>query len=144
MNRNPNLLPDTTLLLQQTLYTFNRYSQFYLHTHEILRRDPSKDIAFCIMSDPATDLRRYNLPTVDEIAFIIPGDETQAVDPRDIILRPRSGGLQHISDLHAYIPRMLLFITSFFSLSGLLAGLPRCIYAPAKMMIPNMIFVRKE
>lgn len=52
---------------------------------------------------PQQDRRRYNLPTANEVAVILPG--TSANEPRDIILRCRDGRLQRISDLHpAYIP----------------------------------------
>jgi len=40
------------------------------------------------------DRRRYNLPTSDEIAVVVPGDETQTSGSRDIILRRRDGPLQ--------------------------------------------------
>ena len=52
------------------------------------------------------DARRYNLPTVDEIAAIVPGDGSQNVRvDRDIVLRLQGGGLHRISNLHpAYLP----------------------------------------
>lgn len=40
------------------------------------------------------------MPTVSEIAAIVPGDGTQATDSRDIILHRRTGPLQRISDGH--------------------------------------------
>ncbi|KAI0308611.1 hypothetical protein OF83DRAFT_1073238, partial [Amylostereum chailletii] len=43
----------------------------------------------------------YNLPTANEIAVIIPGDETQPVAAHDIILRRHTGGLDSIGDGHA-------------------------------------------
>jgi hypothetical protein len=51
-----------------------------------------------------TDGRRYNLPTADEIAVIIPGDGSEEVsDKRDIVLRLQGGQLRRISQLsHAY------------------------------------------
>ena len=50
--------------------------------------------------------RRYNLPTMDEIAAIVPGDGSQNVRvDRDIVLRLQGGGLRHISNLHpTYLP----------------------------------------
>lgn len=51
------------------------------------------------------DPRRYNVPTVDEIAAIVPGDGAQNTRAeRDIILRLKGGGLRRISNLHpAYL-----------------------------------------
>ena len=47
------------------------------------------------------DAKRYNLPTVEEIAAIIPGDGSQntRVDC-DIVLHLQGGGLHRISNLH--------------------------------------------
>ena len=52
------------------------------------------------------DPRRYNLPTVEEIAAIVPGDGSQDVRvDRDIVLRLQGGGLRRISNLHpSYLP----------------------------------------
>ena len=52
------------------------------------------------------DPRRYNLPTVEEIAAIVPGDGSQAVRvDRDIVLCLQGGGLRRISNLHpSYLP----------------------------------------
>ena len=42
----------------------------------------------------ADDRRRYNLPTVDEVAAIIPGTGEENIDyNRDIVLRYKHGGL---------------------------------------------------
>jgi hypothetical protein len=58
-----------------------------------------------ILADPSTDLRRYNAPSVDEIAVLIPGDQSNIVDPRDVVLHNRDGRLEFINDHHrAYIP----------------------------------------
>ena len=52
------------------------------------------------------DARRYNLPTVEEIAAIVPGDGSQATGvDRDIIVHLQGGGLCCISNLHpSYLP----------------------------------------
>ena len=47
------------------------------------------------------DARRYNLPAVEEVAPIIPGDGSQNVRvDHDIVLHLQGGGLCHISNLH--------------------------------------------
>ena len=53
-----------------------------------------------------TDARRYNLPTVEEIAAVVPGEASSNVGVnRDIIVRLQGGGLRHISNLHpSYLP----------------------------------------
>src|SRR6267142_6595162 len=105
MNRNTNLRPDIMVTLQELLIHFNRYVQPYFHAYEVLHDNPAQELAICLISDPSTDQRRYNQPSVDEVAIIIPGDDSRVVDPREVVLRLRTGGLRHISDLHsAYAP----------------------------------------
>jgi len=49
----------------------------------------------------ATDARRYNLPTANEIAAVISRDGTEVLNEnRDIILRLQEGALCCISHLH--------------------------------------------
>ena len=54
----------------------------------------------------AADARRYNLPTVEKIAVVVPGDGLENVKmDHDIILRLQGGGLCWISNLHPlYLP----------------------------------------
>ena len=67
-----------------------------------------------MVADPTTDLRRYNAPSVDEIAVIVPGDQTRANDPRNIILHDRQGGLHFIHDHHhAYAPLHYVLLFPF-------------------------------
>lgn len=96
----------------------------FLHAFEILQQTPSRDLAIQIVADPSTDLRRYNVPTVQEIAVIIPGDHTLPVNPRDIILHQREGNLQFIHDHHrAYAP--LHYVLLFpYGTTGWTYGLP--------------------
>lgn len=53
-----------------------------------------------------TDRRRYNLPTTDEIAVILPGDGAESSGMRDIMLHLRGdNGLMQINECHpAYLP----------------------------------------
>jgi len=57
-------------------------------------------ITICLLADPAHDQRCYNLPTVGEIAAVIPGDGSQAIDSCDIVLHCWNGLLQQISEGH--------------------------------------------
>jgi len=51
--------------------------------------------------DKNADGHRYNLPTADEIAAVIPGDGSEErSDHRDIVVRLTGGGLKRISHLH--------------------------------------------
>ena len=44
------------------------------------------------------DRRRWNLPTADEIAVVIPGDRIQSYGRRDVVFHLRNGLLRRITD----------------------------------------------
>jgi hypothetical protein len=103
--RNPNLRRQLLSVVQECLCQFNPFSKVFLHAREVLRHIHLGNLVIHIIADPEKDHRRYNAPTVDEIAVLIVGNEQDVGDGRDIILWPRDGGLQRISDLHsAYAP----------------------------------------
>ncbi|EIW56296.1 uncharacterized protein TRAVEDRAFT_150795, partial [Trametes versicolor FP-101664 SS1] len=112
VHRNPNLSADILTSLESLLRVHHRYAAVYQHAHEILTREESDDALLCLRFDPATDRRRYNLPTVEELALIIPGTGEEIHHSRDIVLRKRSGLLERISDCHpayACLHYVLLF-----------------------------------
>ncbi|TFK58668.1 hypothetical protein BDN72DRAFT_746666, partial [Pluteus cervinus] len=106
MERNSNLRSSVMSSLQSMLETHHSYSHKYKHAFEILsRHDPNWELRLRVLQD--TDRRRYNLPTGEEVAVILPGDGS-ATDHRDIILRCRhqdGPALQRIHEGHpAYAP----------------------------------------
>lgn len=46
------------------------------------------------------DRRRYNAPSSDEIAGIVPDDNLATVSSRDIVVHTRDGGLKFLSEMH--------------------------------------------
>lgn len=49
--------------------------------------------------------RRYNLPTANKVAAILPGDGSEEVTSRDVVVHLHGGGVRRMSDLNeAYIP----------------------------------------
>ena len=64
------------------------------------------DVHMRIHLQQGADARRYNLPTVEEIAAIVLGDGSQATGvDHDIIVHLQGGGLCCISNLHPfYLP----------------------------------------
>jgi hypothetical protein len=91
--------------LQDMLLQHHQYTPIFKHAHEILcdYNGPADDAEVRLRVAPGLDKRRYNLPTADEVAVILPGMQSKA--PRDIVLRNRAGPLYRISDLHpAYAP----------------------------------------
>jgi hypothetical protein len=105
MAQNQSLSRNVMQGLQDMLLQHHQYAPIFKHAHEILHdyNGPIEDAEVRLRVAPGLDKRRYNLPTADEVAVILPGAQSKA--PRDIILRNRDGPLYQISDLHpAYAP----------------------------------------
>ncbi|KAJ7673753.1 hypothetical protein DFH06DRAFT_1035878, partial [Mycena polygramma] len=86
MHRNSNLRNDIMRSLQAMLTDTHPYTAIYKQAHEILEEMgdvEEAEVRLRVM--PGQDRRRYNLPTAEEVAVILPGDGS-AGDGRDIIL----------------------------------------------------------
>ncbi|KAJ8581283.1 hypothetical protein M405DRAFT_938355 [Rhizopogon salebrosus TDB-379] len=115
-NRNPNLDPNILRELHDILFRYHPWAQICKHAYQIMCEKPPEEHANVharIHFQEGTDGRRYNLPTADEIAAIIPGDGSEEVDDkRDIILRLQDGQLRrisHLSPLYATLHYVLLY-----------------------------------
>ncbi|EPT05482.1 hypothetical protein FOMPIDRAFT_1091844, partial [Fomitopsis schrenkii] len=103
-NRNDNLKPSVMNVLQDLFLEHNPFVPLYKRAYEVLHEKPPEErvnLEAAIILRESEDRRRYNLPTVEEVAAIIPGSGDEAVEAhRDILLRYRDGNLKHISNLH--------------------------------------------
>jgi len=103
-NRNENLLPQIMTELQAMMHETHPYVPLYKQAFLIMRAKPpeqQKDVVVKLHMDKNADGHRYNLPTADEIAAVIPGDGSEErSDHRDIVVRLTGGGLKRISHLH--------------------------------------------
>jgi len=96
--RNPNL--DHAVLggLQDMLLEHNPFVPLFkdaLTLMEDLEGEEGEEddhLHVRLTYKPFSDPRRYNLPTSDDIAVILPGDGTSEGDKRDIILHQKGGG----------------------------------------------------
>ncbi|CAG8813521.1 24257_t:CDS:1, partial [Cetraspora pellucida] len=118
MGRNKNLHTQTMWELQEILREHHAFYPIYQQAHEILSQVCEEgvsetDLAVHLHFNAATDRRRYNLPTSNEIAVILPGDGSEPKAMHDIVIRLRGGPLEHIHKAHpAYLP---LHYVLFFS-----------------------------
>ncbi|KAF8072148.1 hypothetical protein FPV67DRAFT_1371020, partial [Lyophyllum atratum] len=105
MQQNEGLNRQIMDTLQNMLLHSHQYAAVYRHAHQILEHyDVNDDVSVCLRVAPGLDHRRYNLPTADEVAVILP-DGDAASQPRDIQIHRRDGALRTISNLHpAYVP----------------------------------------
>jgi hypothetical protein len=106
MNNHNDLDRDVMRMLQDMLYQSNHFVGVYKQAYEVFNTMPAvQDRIVHLHLDPQTDGRRYNLPTADEVAVIVPGDGSKPTSGRDIILREHTGALMRISECHpAYCP----------------------------------------
>jgi hypothetical protein len=115
MTRNSNLCEPVMHLLQDILSHNHKYAHIYRHIHEVLAAIPpelQENVMVQLCAESARPSCQYDLPSVDEIAVVIPGDGTQYTDSCDIVLTPRSGSLHRINDAHpayACLHYVLLF-----------------------------------
>jgi hypothetical protein len=53
-----------------------------------------------LIASRTKDACRYNVSTADEVAALMVGDGSEAIDRRDVILVQQAGPFQRISELH--------------------------------------------
>ena len=86
---------------QDWMYENNPYAQVFQSASVTIEAEQPQTLRIRTISGPeAGDHRRYNVPTVDEVAMIVNGDGEVGANGRDLILRQIGGALQHISELH--------------------------------------------
>ena len=94
--------------LQNMFHDQNPYAIQLKHARERIHHNPNAPIHLKIstVEAPSSDHRRYNRPTANEVAAILPGaEDTTETGPRDLIIEYRTGRLRRISELHsAYLP----------------------------------------
>jgi hypothetical protein len=81
--------------IHEVLHTTHPFIQLFKTAYERLCEQPANidRIAFRLIDDPTKDRRRYNKPTANEVAILIPGDGEQP-SHRDIVVRRRTGHYQ--------------------------------------------------
>ena len=93
----------TEQILQDVLYRNHPSVHIFKHAYEKLKHVPENhSFKIGLRFDKDCDRRRYNLPTAGstEVAVIIPGDGDQELQPRDIVLYVRGGGLKQINEMN--------------------------------------------
>ena len=111
-NRGNDGLPlldgPTMQVIQDILYEVNPYINLYKNTHQIMGEKPPEEqqtISMRLVLQQGDDQRRYNLPSVSEVAAVIPArsdaeQQQRKSDYREVVLQMRGGGLSFISQCH--------------------------------------------
>ncbi|EGG07523.1 uncharacterized protein MELLADRAFT_62552 [Melampsora larici-populina 98AG31] len=85
---------------QRFLYAKNPFAKLYKSAEEIVNSNVVKTIKIKSMAIGNRDKNRYNYPTCNQVAAIIPGDGEVGSTDRDVILHRKSGALRRISELN--------------------------------------------
>jgi hypothetical protein len=92
---------DTVKDLMKLLSKINPYAKLFRHAQDILSVRPNAKLALTGIPRPGCDPKRYNQPTVDEVAMVIEG-KGEFIAPGHIVLHRVNGKPIAISDLHSY------------------------------------------
>jgi hypothetical protein len=98
MQGNATLDPIVMECLQDLILTNHRWAPIFKHAMEVLEENHCEDVSIQLSANHNRDRRRWNLPTADEVAVVVPGDGSQSYGRRDIIVHRRDGPLRKISD----------------------------------------------
>ncbi|KZT56733.1 hypothetical protein CALCODRAFT_413700, partial [Calocera cornea HHB12733] len=97
--RNPNLKPQILWELGEMLRETHAYANLYQHAFQVLQDQerqnqeagqPNEVVEVRLHFDPKTDQRRYNLPTAEEVAVVLPN--TLSNKRRDFVVHNRTEG----------------------------------------------------
>jgi Helitron helicase-like domain at N-terminus len=96
--------------IQNVLREHNVFLPLYRQAYEVLTSARENgaietDLSVRLHCSDKKDQRRYNLPTSNEVAVILPGNESESQATRDVVIYLRGGPLQRIHEAHpAYLP----------------------------------------
>jgi hypothetical protein len=101
--RNPQCERAVMGELQDMLHNVNPFVPIYQQAYQVMSSKPPEEhhnLAVRLHMSDSADGRRYNLPTANEIAAVVPGNGEEDVSShRDIILRLIGGSLKRVSQL---------------------------------------------
>ncbi|XP_076908136.1 uncharacterized protein LOC143564880 [Bidens hawaiensis] len=72
---------------------------------DLFQNNPYANLKLRLIAKRQQDGRTYNLPTASEVAALIVGYIDTSYEPRDIIVKTKTGKIERISELHpSYVP----------------------------------------
>ena len=84
---NPGTRPDIMIHILDCLQAVNPYIPLYNQAHDVLHQGHTSVVCLWLAVPPGVDGRQYNLPTANEIAAILPGDNEHATSGQDLIVQ---------------------------------------------------------
>ncbi|XP_052206923.1 uncharacterized protein LOC127811252 [Diospyros lotus] len=86
--------------LQDMLDEHNVLVKSFRMVRESMRKPDYSEVKLRLIGKRFADGRRYNLPSAEEVAGLVPGDFETALGERDIVVETRSGLLKRINELN--------------------------------------------
>jgi hypothetical protein len=83
----PLLDPTTLDRLLTMMYNINPYVEMFKMARDMMAtKGVPMDLKLCLIASRTKDARRYNVPTANEVAALMVGDGSEAIDRRDVVL----------------------------------------------------------
>jgi hypothetical protein len=83
----PSLDPTTLDRLLTMMYNINPYVEMFKMARDMMAiKGAPMDLKLCLMASRTKATRRYNVPMANEVAALMVGDGSKAVDKRDVVL----------------------------------------------------------
>jgi len=83
MSLDPTML-DWLLIM---MYNINPYVEVYKMARDMMATEGAPtDLKLCLIAFRTKDAHQYNVPTANEVATLMVGDASEAIDRRDIIV----------------------------------------------------------
>jgi hypothetical protein len=107
----PSLDPTTLDWLLTMMYNINPYVKVFKMARDMMATEGTPmDLKLRLIVSRTKDARWYNVSMADEVAALMVGDGSEAVDKRDVVLAQQAGSFQRISKLHVLIHGSTLFV----------------------------------
>ena len=94
---SPNVERTIVSQLQHLFHENNNLVRLFKTAIDLMPTDTHKIVISADKTPPCQHVRRYNAPTIDEVAIVMVGDQFL---PRDIILHKRNAQLVRIAETH--------------------------------------------
>jgi len=97
----PSLDPTMLDRLLTMMYNINPYVEMFKMAKDMMAIEGAPmDLKLRFIASRTKDARRYNVLTVDEVAALMVGDGSEAVNRRDVVLTQQASAFQRIFELH--------------------------------------------
>ncbi len=88
----PSLDPTTLDRLLTMMYNINPYVEVFKMARDMMATEGAPiDLKLRFIASRTKNARRYNVPTADEVAALMVGNGSEAVDKRDVVLAQQAG-----------------------------------------------------